>query len=373
VKRVVLLALKSPRFLYPELGNDGKADDFAAASQLALALWDSLPDAGLARAAAEGKLRTRDQIVSAARRMVADPRAKAKLRGFFRHWLELERAENSQKDPKAFPGFDETMFADLRESLWRFLEEVVWSDTSDYRALINADYLWLNERLGKYYGKDVKGSEFQRVSFGDAQRLGVITHPYLLASHSYSRATSPIHRGVFLSRNVVGLSLKNPSVAASFDNQKFDPSLTMREKVTQLTKTGACASCHSVINPFGFSLEHYDAVGRWRAEDNKKPVNTIAEFDADDGRTVKLRGPKDVADYTIGSPIAHRAFVRQLFFHVVKQTPLAFGEHTLDELREQFEKNGFNIQKMLGDIAVVAGMHALTPPPKVAENSPTAR
>ncbi|MEO6740333.1 MAG: DUF1592 domain-containing protein, partial [Chthoniobacteraceae bacterium] len=340
----------------------------------ALTLWDSIPDQQLARAAAEGKLKTKDQIAVASRRMVADPRAKAKLRGFFQHWLELERADSSLKDPKVFPGFDETMFADLRESLWLFLEETVWSDTSDYRQLITADYMWLNERLGKYYGKDVKGAEFQRVNFGAAQRNGIITHPYLLALHSYSRASSPIHRGVFLSRNVVGLSLKNPSVAASFDNQKFDPSLTMREKVTQLTKTGACASCHTVINPFGFSLEHYDAVGRWRTEDNHKPVNTVAEFDTDDGRTVKLKGPKDIADYTVGSPIAHRAFVRQLFFHIVKQNPLAFGEHTLDELREQFEKNGFNIQKLLGDIATVAAMHALTPPPqKVAENSPAAR
>ena len=373
VKRAVLLALKSPRFLYPGLANDGKTDDFAAAAQLALTLWDSIPDAQLARAAAEGKLKTRDQIAAASRRMVADPRAKAKLRGFFQHWLELERADNSQKDPKAFPGFDQTMLADLRESLWRFLEDVVWSDASDYRQLITADYLWLNERLGKYYGKEVKGGEFQRVSFGPGQRNGIITHPYLLALHSYSRASSPIHRGVFLSRSVVGLSLKNPSVAASFDNQKFDPSLTMREKVTQLTSTGACASCHTVINPFGFSLEHYDAVGRWRTKDNNKPVDTVAEFETDDGRTVKLTGPKDIADYTVGSAMAHRAFVRQLFFHVVKQNPLAFGEHTLDELREQFEKNGFNIQKLLGDIATVAGMHALTASPlKVAENSPAA-
>ena len=374
LKRAVLLALKSPRFLYPELANGDKADDFAAASQLALALWDSIPDAQLVRSAGEGKLKTREQITAASRRMIADPRAKTKLRGFFRHWLELERADNSQKDPKAFPGFDETMLADLRESLWRFLDETVWSEASDYRKLIGADWLWLNERLGKYYGKDVKGAEFQRVNFDPAQRAGIITHPYLLALHSYSRASSPIHRGVFLSRNVVGLSLKNPSVAVSFDNQKFDPTLTMREKVTQLTKGAACSVCHTMINPFGFSLEHYDAVGRWRTQDNNKPVNTLAEFDTDDGRSVKLSGPKDIADYCTGSPSAHRTFVRQLFFHTVKQSPLAFGAGTLDDLREQFEKNGFHIQKLLGDIATVAAMHALSPAPqKLAEIAPAMR
>ncbi|MEO6787338.1 MAG: DUF1592 domain-containing protein, partial [Chthoniobacteraceae bacterium] len=374
IKRAVLLALNSPRFLYPELANDGKTDDFAAASELALALWDSIPDQQLVRSASEGKLKTKEQITAASRRMIADPRAKAKLTGFFRHWLELERAENSQKDPKAFPGFDETMLADLRESLWRFIDEVVWSDTSDYRKLINADYLWLNERLGKYYGKEVRGAGFQRVSFDPKQRAGIITHPYLLAIHSYSRASSPIHRGVFLSRNIVGLSLKNPSVAVSFDNQKFDPTLTMREKVTQLTSNASCAVCHSMINPFGFSLEHYDAVGRWRTQDNHKPVNTLAEFDTDDGRAVKLTGPKDIADYCVGSPSAHRTFVRQLFFHTVKQSPLVFGPDALDDLRAQFEKNGCNIQKLLGDIAVAAATHALTTSlEKTAENAPEAR
>ncbi|MEQ1852873.1 MAG: DUF1592 domain-containing protein, partial [Chthoniobacteraceae bacterium] len=374
VKRVVLLALKSPQFLYPNLRDAGQPDDFDAASRLAISLWDSIPDKKLAQAAAAGKLHARDQIKAEAQRMLADPRTKAKLHGFFHHWLELERADLASKDPKAFPGFDETMLADLRESLWMFLEEVVWSDASDYRRLINADYLWLNERLGKYYGKAVKGAEFQRVSFDPAQRVGVITHPYLLASHSYSRATSPIHRGVFLSRNIVGLTLKNPSVAASFDNQKFDPTLTMREKVEHLTKTADCASCHSVINPFGFSLEHYDAVGRWRTKDNNKPVNALAEFDTDDGHTVKLTGPKDIADYTVNSPAAHKSFVRQLFFHTVKQTPLAFGVQTLDELRAQFEANGCNIQRLLGDIATVAAMHAVVPSPqKVAENSTPAR
>jgi cytochrome c553 len=373
VKRVVLLALKSPRFLYPELSNEGKTDDFAAAAQLALTLWDSLPDAQLARAAAEGKLRTREQLESQARRMVSDARARAKLRGFFQHWLELERAENSQKDPKAFPGFDATMMADLRESLWRFLDEVVWSEQSDYRHLITADWMWMNDRLGKYYGKEVQGAEFQRVNFG-AERFGIITHPYLLSLHSYSRQTSPIHRGVFLSRNVVGLTLKNPSVAASFDNQKFDPSLTMREKVEQLTKTAACASCHTTINPFGFTLEHFDAVGRFRTKDNNKPVNTLAEFDTEDGQTVPLSGPKDISAYTVTSPSAHRAFVRQLFFHVVKQTPLAYGEHALDDLRARFEKNGFSVQKLLADIAVTASMQSLTRPAlKLAENSPAPR
>jgi len=371
VKRVVLLTLKSPRFLYPALAQAGVRDDFAVAARLALTLWDSVPDGQLARLASEGKLKTREQISAAARRMVADPRAKAKLHGFFHEWLELDRAENASKDPKAFPGFDATMFADLRESLWLFLDEVVWSDASDYRKLVKADYLWLNERLAKYYGKQAHGEEFQRVNFDPAQRSGVITHPYLLASLAYSRTTSPIHRGVFLSRNIVGLALKNPPVAVAFEDAKFDPTLTMREKISQLTKNTSCVGCHSVINPLGFSLEHFDAVGRWRMKDNNKPVDSIGEFETEDGHTVKLTGPQDIADYAVNNGSAHRAFVRQLFQHLVKQPAAAFGADTLDALRTQFAGNGFNVQRLMADIAITAAAHdSSAPPQKVADNSP---
>jgi hypothetical protein len=354
VKRVVLLTLKSPRFLYPELAHGETQDDFNAAARLALSLWDSLPDAQLAKAAAEGRLRTREQIAAEARRMIGDARTKSKLAGFFHHWLELERAEIASKDAKLFPGFDEAMMADLRESLWRFLDEVVWSEASDYRQLIRADYLWMNERLANFYGRGTAGDGFERVNFEHEQRAGVITHPYLLAALAYNRTTSPIHRGVFLSRNIVGLALKNPSVAVAFEDAKFDPTLTMREKVVELTKNASCMGCHSTINPLGFTLEHFDAVGRWRTQDNNKPVDAIGEFDTDDGRVVKLTGPKDVAAYAATSESAHRAFVRQLFHHMVKQPAPAFGEQTLETLRMHFAANNFNIQKLLAEIAIVA-------------------
>src|SRR4030095_5206341 len=157
----------------------------------------------------------------------------AKLHVFLHDWLGLERAESVSKDAKLFPGFDEAMMADLRQSLWTFLDEVVWSEQSDYRKLTQAHYLWLTERLAKFYGKEVASARFQRVPFDPNQRAGVITPPYLLASLAHNRPASPLHRGVFLSRNIVGLALKNPSVAVAFEDAKFDPTLTMREKIAE--------------------------------------------------------------------------------------------------------------------------------------------
>ncbi len=356
VKRVILLTLKSPRFLYPDLREAEKPDDFDVASRLALALWDSIPDKKLTQAAAAGKLRTSDQVKAEALRMLSDSRTKAKVHGFFHHWLDLEHAENTSKDPKAFPGFNADVLADLRESLLHFIDCVVWSERSDYRELLQADYLLLNDRLAKFYGTSDPGDGFQRVSFDPKQRAGVVTHPYLLASLAYSRQTSPIHRGVFLTRNIVGMALKPPAMAVSFDESHFDPKLTMREKITELTRNNSCMSCHSVINPLGFSLENFDAIGRWRTKDNNKPVNAVSEFTTHEGKMVRLTGPRDIVNYVADNPSGHRAFIRHLFNHTVKQQIAAFGPQKLDQLQRDFAASGCNIQKLLVEIALVAAL-----------------
>ena len=359
VKRVVLLALKSPRFLYPEIPDDAPPDGYEVAARLALSLWDSIPDQKLLQAAAEGKLRTREQIAAQASRMLSDLRTKAKLHGFFHYWLELERAEAIAKDPKSFPEFDAQVLADLRTSLNLFLDQVVWSERSDYRELLQANYLLLNDRLGKLYGKNVSGEAFQRVDFDPKQRAGVVTHPYLLAAFASSKATSPIHRGVFLTRTIVGMTLKPPPMAVAFEDAKFDAHLTMREKITELTKNNNCMACHGTINPLGFSLENYDAIGRWRTQDNNKPVNAVTDFATDDGDKIRLTGARDLVKFAAENPSGHRAFIHLLFHHTVKQDVNVYGPDTLEALRQSFTGSGFNIRKLLTDIAIVSATRGM--------------
>lgn len=364
VKRVVLFVLKSAAFLYPEVSKKEAPEDFLIASRLALALWDSIPDAALWKAASERRLHSEEQVRRELQRMLADPRARAKLRGFFEVWLDLERAENAVKDSKEFPEFDEPLKADLRRSLFLFLDEVVWNEASDYRRLLLSEHVWLNDRLGKVYGKDIRSEGFERVVPEHGQSAGVLTHPYLLSAFAYNRTTSPIHRGVFLSRSIVGLQLKNPSVAVAFEDAKFDPHLTMREKVSSLTKNASCAGCHGVINPLGFTLEHFDAVGRFRTEDNQRPVDSAVDFDTDEGSRVHFKGPRDVAEHAASSTQAHRAFVRELFHYTIKQPPGAFGTETLDHLTRAFAGGGFHIRNLVGDIVlkkVFSGVGDLVP------------
>jgi len=366
-KRVVLLTLKSPRFLYLGL-EDAKPDDFAVAERLSFSLWDSLPDQELIKAAAEGRLHAREHVVQHSNRMLTDPRARAKVQYFLRHWLQMDRAENLSKDDKLFPGFTPEIISDLRTSLDVFLEDVVWNGASNYRDLLLGDYLYVNERLAKFYGVEIPQSgttdDFVKVTFDPKERSGVVTHPYLLAAFSYQKSTSPIHRGVFLTRNIVGRALKSPPMAMTFKDEDFAPNLTMREKVAQLTRSEACQSCHSVINPLGFSLEQYDAVGRFRTSEGERPIDAISNYTTDDGETIRLTGARDLAQFAAGSDQAQNAFIEQLFNQIVKQPMLAYGPDVLNHLRQSFVASGFNVKKLLVDITTTSALHGIAKPTK---------
>ena len=188
-------------------------------------------DEELLNAAAAGKLATREQVVAGqAERMLADPRIRAsKLRQFLYQWLKVDQAAEIAKDPARFPGFDQAVVADLRTSLDLFLDDVVWSGASDFRQLLLADDVFLNGRLAKFYGADLPAdAPFQKTKVNADQRAGVLTHPFLMANFSYAGATSPIHRGVFVTRGVLGVSLRPPPEAFTPLAEKVLPKLTTR-------------------------------------------------------------------------------------------------------------------------------------------------
>ena len=353
-KRAVLHALSSPYFLYPATGPQ---DDYAVAARLALAMWDSLPDETLLQAAAKGALKTPELVRAQAQRMQKDPRAKAKLRDFLHHWLHVEEGSEIAKDQLAYPGFDQGVVMDLRTSLDLFSESVVWSDASDYRQLLLSDAILMNERLAKFYGQTLpEGHGFRPVKMDADQRAGVLTHPYVLATFSYTKSSSPIHRGVFLTRNILGRMLKPPPMAIAFMDDKFDPSFTMREKVTELTAKPACQSCHVTINPLGFSFERFDAVGRVRATDNNKPINATADYTAADGTVIKLSGARDVALHAAESQAGQAGFVRNLFQAMVKQPTTAYSPELLGQLTGRFRRDHYHVRNLAIEVAVIAAL-----------------
>jgi cytochrome c553 len=354
VKRVVLFVLKSPRFLYREVGASSDAYDVAA--RLSFGLWDSLPDKELLDAAAAGKLVTREQIVRQAERMLKDLRARAKLRDFFGHWLRIDQAPDLTKDSKRFPDFNAAVVSDLRQSLDYSLDEVV-EQGADFRQLFLSDHLYLNGRLAKFYGADVSvDGGFQKVKLNPEHRAGLLTHPYMLAAFAYTGESSPIHRGVFVARNILGVSLRPPPEAVVPLPANLHPKLTTRERVGLQTQSATCMTCHGVINPLGFTLENFDAVGRFRDKERDKAIDATGLYQTRTGKTVTFAGARDLARFLADSEDVQDAFVEQLFHDLVQQSIRAYGPKQLAELRRAFVANKFSVQKVAVEIVASSAL-----------------
>jgi hypothetical protein len=354
VKRVVIRVMISPEFLYR--GSIGGSDGYAVASRLALTLWDSLPDRSLLSAAADGRLSTPGQIADQATRMLDDPRARLKVRQFLLAWLRVDQSPELVKDKMKFPEFDAPLASDLRTSMELFLDDVVSSETADYRQLLLSDDLFLNGRLAKFYGIDLPAdADFTKVKLDSGERAGVLTQPYMLATYAYPGESSPIHRGVFIIRGILGVTLRPPANAAFTPlAPSSHPDLTTRERISLQTSPDSCVACHAVINPLGFALEKFDSVGRYREMENAKPIDAGGHYETRAGPDVKFAGARELAAYLAGSEEAHDAFAQQMFQQMVKQPVRAYGLGKPAELRQMFAQSGYNIRKLLVDIAVIA-------------------
>lgn len=350
VSRVVLLVLKSPRFLYREVGSppESKNDAYDVASRISYGLWDSMPDAPLLQAAAKGELATHEQVVAAAQRMSKDSKAQAKLREFLMRWLKIERVPDFAKDANQYPDFNAALANDLRSSVEIALDELLTSDGADFRQLLLSDSVYLNGRLAKFYGVELPADAgFQKVPLDSNERAGLMSHPYLLSDFAYNASSSPIHRGIFIARSVLGRTLRPPPEAVTPIPPHLAPDLTTRDRVTQQTKGEACQSCHSMINPLGFTLEHFDAVGRFRKDENGKPVDSTGSYRTRAGNTVEFKGVRDLAKFLAESQETHSAFVDHLFHAMVKQPIRAYGSETKESLEKSFVSQNFNIRQLL--------------------------
>jgi Cytochrome c len=358
VKRVILLTLKSPRFLYREIGTGKSADPYDVASRLSFTLWDSIPDDALLQAAASGKLSTRAEVAAQAERMAADPRAWNKQREFFLQWLKIDPAPDLAKDKKRFAAFTPAVASDLRTSFELTLESIMKSERADFRELMLTDKFYLNGRLAKIYGAPLApDAPFQPVTLDPKVRAGLLTHPYLLASLAYVGESSPIHRGVLLARSVMGRTLRPPQEAFVPLSASLHPKLTTRERVALQTKPEACMSCHSLINPLGFTLERFDAIGKLRDTENGKPIDATGKYiPASGDKPVTFNGAQDLARFVADSDEVHAAFVEKLFQFSVKQPIRAYGPQALPRLKQNFKAGGYNVRKLLVDIATESAL-----------------
>lgn len=279
--RLALQALLvSPHFLFrverdPEEGEEVRTlDDFELATRLSYFLWSSMPDEELFALAREGRLRDAQELERQVRRMLADPKAQAYIENFAGQWLQLRNLDDMVFDTERFPGGDRQLLADMREETTRFFAAVVHDDLSLIRIL-DADFTFLNERLAQHYGiSGVNGPEFRRVSLQGTRRTGILTHGSILAVTSNPTRTSPVKRGKFVLENLLGAPPPPPPPNVPLlDDAGRQLTGTLRQRMEQHRTNPTCAACHQLMDPIGFALEHFDAIGRYREDDGGEPID----------------------------------------------------------------------------------------------------
>jgi hypothetical protein len=181
-----------------------------------------------------------------------------------------------------------------------------------------------------------------------------------MAAFAHGKETSPSHRGVFLARGILGVALKPPAEAIAPLAPELHPNLTTRERVALQTKESACMTCHNIINPLGFTLEQFDAVGKFRTLEHEKPVDPTGGYLTRSGKSVTLKGAKELSEFLAGSEEAHDAFVEQLVHALAQQPVRAYGPATAETLRKSFVANQFNIRKLAAEIMATTALTGRT-------------
>jgi hypothetical protein len=286
VEVTIQLMLQAPQFLYRiELHEPGGAvgelaplDGWQVATRLSYFLWSSMPDAALRTAAASGQLATPAQIEAEARRMLDDPKAERAFVHFFRQWGELERVDLVSK--LAEDGYDDATRAAMREEFERFVRDVLRTEGASFADLLQSPRTFVNDRLAALYGVTPPGPDtWAEVELDPAQRAGLFTQTAFLAGHGHPLNPSPVKRGNYMLQNLLCTSVGSPPpIAEAMGSPKPQPGQTNRQVYEELTKGEQCITCHQVINPVGFAFEHYDTMGRFRAEDQGLPVDASGSF-----------------------------------------------------------------------------------------------
>jgi hypothetical protein len=285
IEMAICAVLVSPEFLFRierdptgiAVNTAYRISDLELATRLSFFLWSSIPDESLISAAAQGKLRTPAILEAQVRRMLADPRSGALGTNFAGQWLRLRSLASITPDMRAFPDFDDNLRQAFREETEMLFDTVVNEDRS-VLDLLSARFTFVNERLAKHYGiPNVYGSRFRRIDLdADSVRGGLLRQGSILMATSYATRTSPVIRGKWILENLLGTAPPPPpaAVPALRENAVGLKSLSMRERVAEHRANPACASCHNLMDPVGFSLENYDAVGRWRTTEEGKPIDS---------------------------------------------------------------------------------------------------
>lgn len=347
--------LCSPQFIYM-VEDEGELDDYELATRLSYFLWSSMPDTELFQAAQQGTLRKPGALRDQARRMLADPKSEALVANFVGQWLGARDVGVMQPDEALFPDYDADLETAIRGETEFFFAEILRENLSALN-FIDSEFTMLNERLARHYGiRGVRGSEFRRVALRPEQhRGGVLGQASVLSITSDGVRSSPVVRGVWVLTNLLGTPPSPPPDNVPDLEPDTRGTKTIRDELARHRTIASCNSCHRRIDPLGFALENYDAVGRWRThypsamggQGRGIPVDTRSELS--DGQAID--GVADLKRMLLDEKRQFsRCLTEKLLTYAIGRGPERADRETIDGLVERLEQNDHKLADLVVDV-----------------------
>ncbi len=364
-ERGIQLALEailiSPQFLFrAELGSRADSTgtkagettrvetigNFEMASRLSYFLWSSLPDDELWRAALDGSLRSADTLERQVRRMLRDPKAHALVENFAGQWLQLRNLRLLNPDRGRFPSFDDKLREAMIHETELFFGAVMRGDSS-ILDFIDSDFTYLNEQLARHYGiPGVKGEQFRRVKLKGHERGGLITQASILTVTSNLTRTSPVKRGKWVLEQLLGTPPPPPppNVPVLTEDAKALTAATLRLRMEQHRSKPSCAVCHNKLDPLGFGLENFDAVGAWRNQDSGRPVDSSGTLPSGES----FRGPKELkAILKAHSPEFSRCLTEKMLTYALGRGLEEYDRCAVDQIVKSLEPGRYRFSALV--------------------------
>jgi mono/diheme cytochrome c family protein len=364
--------LVSPDFLFriekdrPVSGpaNAHRIGQHELASRLSYFLWASMPDEELRRAASAGTLRNPQVLAQQVRRMLRDPKSRALSESFAAQWLQFRALESVTRDRERFPDFEDYLKMSMRRETELFVEHIIRDDRS-ILDFIDGRYSYLNERLARHYGiPNVSGPEFRRVDLSGHPRGGVVTQGSVLTVSSYATRTSPVLRGKWILENLLDAPPPDPPAdVPNLDEAAIGTAASMRAQLEEHRKNPTCASCHRRMDPLGFGLENFDAVGAWRTSDGKFPIDATGTLP--NGRS--FQGPDELRAILVADrDVFARALASKLLTYALGRGLERYDAKTVKQIAARLPAQHYRFSALVLEIVQSLPFQSRKPAPRDA-------
>jgi hypothetical protein len=348
--------LVSPHFLFRIEHDTNPLDpakvhpisDLELASRLSYFLWSSMPDDELLGLAEAGKLRASGTLDAQVKRMLADPKSSALADNFAGQWLELRNLDVVKPDPQKFPDWSPELRDAMKQETRLFFDDML-RENRPLSEFLDAPFTFLNERLAKHYGiEGVTGPEFRRVELDNPQRGGILSQASVLTVSSYPTRTSIVIRGKYILDNILGSPMPPPPVVPPpLDEAAVGASASLRQQMEVHRADPTCATCHNKMDPLGFALENYDAIGKWRTMDGKFPVDSSGTLP--NGKSFTTPGEmRTVLKSQL--PQFSRCIVEKMLTYSLGRGLGSYDRRTVDEIDRKLAASGYGFQSLIYEV-----------------------